>query len=91
MLTRHLFSIFLLFASLSVSAQTIQGNDSTYMSDPIEPLNRLVWDFNYYVLDGYIYKPVTETYVDWVPKAGRVAINNMVLNAPIFEPILINR
>jgi len=50
------------------------------MSDPIEPVNRLVWDFNYYVLDGYIYKPVTETYVDWVPKGGRVAINNMVLN-----------
>ena len=80
MFIRHLFFVFLLSTSFSLSAQTAQGDDSTYMSDPIEPVNRLVWDFNYYVLDGYIYKPVTETYVDWVPKAGRVAINNMVLN-----------
>lgn len=80
MFIRHLLSVSLLLISFSTSAQTIKGDDSTYMSDPIEPVNRLVWDFNYYVLDGYIYKPVTETYVDWVPKGGRVAINNMMLN-----------
>lgn len=67
-------------ASNTVYAQSVQGDKETYMSDPIEPVNRLVWDFNYYVLDGYIYRPVTETYVDWVPDSGRTALNNMVLN-----------
>jgi len=64
------------------SAQTANGDYEyyTHMSDPIEPLNRVVWDFNYLFLDHYIYKPVTETYVDWVPELGRKAINNFVLN-----------
>lgn len=65
-----------------VTAQTADGNYQyqTQMSDPIEPINRVIWDFNYLVLDAYIYKPVTETYVDWVPNAGRKAVNNFVLN-----------
>ncbi|MEI6896943.1 MAG: VacJ family lipoprotein [Psychromonas sp.] len=63
-------------------AQTINGDYEyqTQMSDPIEPLNRIFWDFNYLYLDAYIYKPATETYVDWVPDSGRKAINNFVLN-----------
>jgi len=80
MLIRIFIPLLFLLANSNAYAQSIQGDKETYMSDPIEPVNRLVWDFNYYVLDGYIYRPVTETYVDWVPKAGRVAINNMVLN-----------
>lgn len=65
-----------------VSAQTANGDYEyqTHMSDPIEPINRVVWDFNYLVLDAYIYKPVTETYVEWIPNGGRKAINNFVLN-----------
>jgi phospholipid-binding lipoprotein MlaA len=80
MLIRKLLPALLLFASSSSFAQTVQGDSNTYMSDPIEPVNRLVWDFNYIVLDGYIYRPVTETYVDWVPKMGRDGIYNFVLN-----------
>ena len=79
---------FLLLAACFLSvptiavAQTANGDYEhlTYMSDPIEPVNRIIWDFNYLVLDNYIYKPVTETYLDWVPVAGRKAINNFVLN-----------
>lgn len=64
------------------NAQTASGDYQylTEMSDPIEPVNRAIWNFNYLYLDHYIYKPVTETYVDWVPKGGRTAINNFVLN-----------
>ncbi|AGH82021.1 VacJ family lipoprotein [Psychromonas sp. CNPT3] len=50
------------------------------MSDPFEPLNRVIWDFNYDVLDHYIYLPVTKTYVKTVPNFGRKSINNFVLN-----------
>ncbi|MDN2662871.1 VacJ family lipoprotein [Psychromonas sp. 14N.309.X.WAT.B.A12] len=80
MFIRILLPTLLLMVSSSAFAQSVQGNKETYMSDPIEPVNRLVWDFNYYVLDDYIYRPVTESYVDWVPKAGREAINNAVQN-----------
>ena len=80
MLIRIFIPFLFLLTNGSTYAQSVEGDKETYMSDPIEPVNRLIWDFNYYVLDGYIYRPVTETYVDWVPKAGRVAINNMVLN-----------
>ena len=79
---------FLLFAMCWLSvptiavAQTANGDYEylTEMSDPIEPVNRVIWDFNYLVLDAYIYKPTTEVYVDWMPQGGRTAINNFVLN-----------
>ncbi len=50
------------------------------MSDPLEPLNRVIWDFNYDILDHYIYLPVTKSYVEVVPSKGRQFINNFVLN-----------
>lgn len=77
---RFLVLFIALFTSFNSSSQTLAGESSHYMPDPIEPVNRLIWDFNYYILDDYIYRPVTETYVDWIPKGGRVAISNMVLN-----------
>lgn len=77
-----LLSACLLTMPAVVVAQTANGDYEylTHMSDPLEPVNRVVWDFNYLFLDAYVYKPVTETYVDWVPQAGRTAINNFVLN-----------
>jgi len=67
---------------ITAIAQTVNGDYEyqTHMSDPIEPINRVIWDFNYLFLDAYIYKPTTEAYVDWVPDGGRKAINNFVLN-----------
>ena len=72
----------MIFMPISTHGQTVNGDYEyqTHMSDPIEPVNRVIWDFNYLVLDAYIYKPTTEAYVDWVPDGGRKAINNFVLN-----------
>lgn len=80
MLLRPLIYFLVLFVSSNACSQTVKGDRTRYMSDPIEPVNRWIWDFNYKVLDAYIYKPVTETYVDWVPDNGRIAVNNMMLN-----------
>jgi len=77
---RSLLSTSLLVVSCMSHSQTMQGESDIYMSDPIEPINRWIWQFNYYALDTYIYRPVTETYVDWIPKTGRVAVNNVVRN-----------
>jgi len=75
----RLFIFILCFPGL-LFAQTVNGDPQYQMSDPLEPVNRVIWDFNYNVLDTYLYRPVTKTYVDWVPDGGRKAINNFVLN-----------
>ncbi|MFT6987283.1 MAG: phospholipid-binding lipoprotein MlaA [Psychromonas sp.] len=79
MLIRIFFVFSLLLPCIS-SAQMVNGDPQYQMSDPLEPANRLIWDFNYKILDTYIYRPVTQNYVDWVPTGGRKAINNFVLN-----------
>lgn len=80
------FLLFVLLLLPAVSSAESNSDDENRrathyeMSDPFEPLNRVMWDFNYKVMDAYIYRPVTESYVEWVPKPGRKAINNFVLN-----------
>ena len=74
------FVLFCNFSCTQTSALEPQPNYQSQVNDPLEPVNRFVWNFNYDVLDNYIYRPVTESYVDWVPKVGRKAVNNFVLN-----------
>jgi phospholipid-binding lipoprotein MlaA len=78
----HILLLCIINIPIIATAQTVNGDyeHQTYMSDPIEPINRVIWDFNYLYLDAYIFKPTTEVYVDWVPRGGRKAINNFVLN-----------
>jgi len=75
-----LLFIFLFFITPPMLAMEGDSDPQYLMSDPFEPVNRVIWDFNYNALDAYIYRPVTETYVDWIPLGGRDAINNFVLN-----------
>ncbi|MEH6452192.1 MAG: VacJ family lipoprotein, partial [Psychromonas sp.] len=72
--------LFSIFIALPISAESGDSDPQYQMSDPFEPINRYVWKFNYDGLDNYIYRPVTQTYVDWMPMGGRNAINNFVLN-----------
>ncbi|PKH04301.1 ABC transporter [Psychromonas sp. MB-3u-54] len=73
------FLIFLLF-STAPFAQTVNGDSQYQMRDPIEPVNRLIWEFNYKVLDTYLYRPVAKSYIYVMPNDGRKAIHNFVLN-----------
>lgn len=73
-------SVFILCFPFFLYAQTVDGDPQYRMSDPIEPVNRLIWKFNYQILDAHIYRPVTQSYVDWVPAGGRKALNNFTLN-----------
>jgi phospholipid-binding lipoprotein MlaA len=54
------------------------------ISDPIEPVNRVIFDFNMF-LDRTVMRPVTRFYVNYVPEAFRMSIRNVleVLNTPI--------
>ncbi|MFC3121965.1 MlaA family lipoprotein [Agaribacter flavus] len=48
--------------------------------DPLEPVNRVIWDFNYDVLDRYLIKPVTLGYVAVMPQPVRNGLMNAVYN-----------
>jgi phospholipid-binding lipoprotein MlaA len=54
-------------------------------NDPLEPLNREIFDFNLF-LDRNFFKPVAQAYVDVVPEFGRKGIRNALNN--IGEPLV---
>ena len=54
--------------------------------DPLEGINRPIWDFNYDVLDKYILRPVAKGYSN-VPKPVRTSLLNMALN--LDEPVTV--
>lgn len=48
--------------------------------DPLESINRTMWDFNYEVLDEYILRPTAVAYVDYMPQIARTGLLNMAQN-----------
>jgi phospholipid-binding lipoprotein MlaA len=52
--------------------------------DPIEPVNRGIWEFNN-LLRGAVYAPVAETYREYVPPAVQTGIDNVFTN--LREPV----
>ena len=66
------------------SLETNSTDDKNGISDPFEPVNRVMWDFNYEVLDKYLLKPVTQGYVAITPQPVRNGLVNAANN--IEEP-----
>lgn len=66
------------------SAPKTAGDTTEDISDPIEPVNRVIFEFNMF-LDRTIMRPVTRFYVNYVPEAFRMSIRNVleVLDTPI--------
>ncbi|MFV0575680.1 MAG: VacJ family lipoprotein [Vibrio sp.] len=50
------------------------------ISDPFEGFNRVMWDFNYDVLDPYLLRPTAVAYMEWTPEPIRDGINNFLAN-----------
>lgn len=48
--------------------------------DPLETVNRAMWDFNYDILDEYLLRPATVAYVNVMPGFARTGLHNMALN-----------
>jgi len=48
--------------------------------DPLESLNRTMWDFNYEVLDEYILRPTAVAYADYMPQIARSGLLNLAEN-----------
>lgn len=57
---------------------TRQNNNSPQVQnpDPLESLNRVVWDFNFEILDKYLLKPLTQGYVALTPQFLRTGLLN---------------
>jgi phospholipid-binding lipoprotein MlaA len=64
-------------AKQGVDPQTRQYNDP---KDPLESINRQMWDFNYDVLDAYILRPTAVVYANVMPQFARTGLLNMALN-----------
>ena len=48
--------------------------------DPLESVNRVMWDINYDILDEYLLRPVTVAYVDYMPQFARTGLLNAAEN-----------
>lgn len=69
-------------ASQNASQQAQAQNNAEYSDprDPLEPLNRVAWDFNWEILDKYLLRPVTKAYVTVMPGFARKGLSNAVEN-----------
>ncbi|MEP1553552.1 MlaA family lipoprotein, partial [Paraglaciecola sp.] len=64
------------------STRVVDGQVQKYNDpkDPIEPFNRVMWDFNYDVLDAYLLRPAAVAYVGVMPQFARTGLLNMAEN-----------
>ncbi|MCU7554893.1 VacJ family lipoprotein [Alteromonas sp. ASW11-19] len=82
-----LFSVVILGGCASQNAEqqaAAETNQQGDPRDPLEPVNRLMWDFNWEVLDTYLIRPVTVGYVTVMPQFARTGLVNAANN--IQEP-----
>jgi phospholipid-binding lipoprotein MlaA len=57
-------------------AGAVEVQDEGGVSDPFEPVNRVVWDFNYEILDRFLVKPLTKGYIYVTPQFVRTGLLN---------------
>jgi phospholipid-binding lipoprotein MlaA len=62
-----------------------QTESNTDPKDPLEPVNRVIWDLNYEILDEYLLRPVTVGYVTVMPQFARTGLLNAAQN--LSEPV----
>lgn len=64
------------------SRQTTNDQVQQYADpkDPLESLNRTMWDFNYEILDEYLLRPTAVVYVDYMPQMARTGLLNVAEN-----------
>lgn len=82
---RNSFFILVLSAVfLSGCASTSSSTDNTAKisdpRDPLESVNRVMWDFNYEILDRFLVKPATKGYLAITPQPVRTGLINAVEN-----------
>ncbi|WP_068547329.1 VacJ family lipoprotein [Thalassotalea crassostreae] len=78
----------------STNDETVDGSETEQTTaqnsdpkDPLESINRSIWTFNWDYLDKYVFKPVSQAYVGYVPSPIRSGLYNVAVN--INEPFTV--
>lgn len=69
-----------LATTLLVGCASSADKDPQGRSDPFEGFNRIMYSFNFNVLDPYIVRPVAVAWRDYVPQPARNGISNFTSN-----------
>ncbi|WP_087021426.1 MlaA family lipoprotein [Thaumasiovibrio subtropicus] len=75
----------LLSSALLAGCASSPESAHSEVNDPFEGFNRVMWDFNYDVLDPYIARPASLAYVNYVPSPVRSGVGNFLSN--LEEPV----
>lgn len=67
-------------AATAPGAADSNAGQYTDSRDPLETINRPLWDFNYDILDKYLLRPATVGYMTVVPKPAREGLVNAANN-----------
>jgi phospholipid-binding lipoprotein MlaA len=67
-------------ATTAPTAASAQQRSYVDPRDPLETINRPLWDFNYDILDKYLLRPATVGYMTVVPKPARKGLVNAANN-----------
>ena len=80
--TSVLTAILMLSGCASRNGTNEQADQDHYLDpkDPLESINRTMWDFNYDVLDEYVLRPATVVYVNYMPQFARTGLLNIAEN-----------
>lgn len=73
-------ALLILGGCASQPAATGQAQRYADPKDPLESLNRTMWDFNYEILDEYILRPTAVAYSDYMPQVARTGLLNVAEN-----------
>ncbi len=74
-----LVTVLILFVS---ACSSTPSTDEGYSDpkDPLESINRPFWTFTWDYADKYVFKPASETYVEYMPTGFRTGLHNVALN-----------
>lgn len=78
-LWKLLFAVLVLNLAACSSTRTVEQQVAAE-NDPLESINRPIWEFNWEVLDKHVLRPTAVAYVDYVPKFARVGLSNAANN-----------
>lgn len=70
----------LVFAVMTLNGCATYNAETNSYSDPLEGFNSKMFDFNYYVLDPYLLRPVASAWKDYVPSPIRSGISGVSSN-----------
>lgn len=77
---KGVFFTTVLLASAVLSGCATIDEKTGERKDPLEGFNRVMWDFNYKVVDPYLLKPVAKGWKEYVPQPVKTGITNVANN-----------